>query len=517
MSLILAGLLSVNAQTSANETPTPLKSGYAHLVIKEALVWIPRYLGDLGTMELRSITDRIGYRGATSFQPPFLFPGSTPHFKPTAEQLKIPDPELKRLRLIHELRLAALEVQKRALDVVRSQRSGPHHHRANVNWRSDGVVKFADGNTQIFKLPSQSEIRDAVTGDEIESPIIFNLTRLSNAHNFTYADALSLWVHELGHKVRAQNPDFTLSEIDDLAIQIKFYFGKQHRWSEPNEDGLQFLTIDGPSRYRRQEEGYPPYPIFPGQMPSALFIKQGDSYFDLGDSIDFQLDMRVSKHQNHYEQVRVFKNFSWISKSEFILDIDTYVMPGDYNKPQFQTDIGGPYPKRVVGTIDPTTFQIHVHEYQTVDPLPERAWDAAVEFEHIKWEKNGNFIILAKIHTRTERFFFAPTYPDDHNLKLLLQSGAQTQRVPVYMKAIPLHADGWGDMPEDAYKKERSLQIELKGNFTDLNMKSPIVTGVIARFLKLGINYPETWDESMKLVIAQKPLAFTTPCESSLL
>lgn len=63
------------------------------------------------------------------------------------------------------------------------------------------VVGFKPGSDPVFQLHDGQPARTAVTGNEADSPIYFNLDVINNADLFSMSKAFDVLVHELGHKI----------------------------------------------------------------------------------------------------------------------------------------------------------------------------------------------------------------------------------------------------------------------------------------------------------------------------
>lgn len=108
------------------------------------------------------------------------------------------------------------------------------------------IVQFADGGDPIFDLKPGQPARMAVTGDSQTSPIYFNRGLTSDPNQFTYGNAITLWLHEFGHKIKIWYPDVTQDTIDLLADNIGNHFGKLAQIRNlPGLTGeVKLLTID---------------------------------------------------------------------------------------------------------------------------------------------------------------------------------------------------------------------------------------------------------------------------------
>lgn len=80
------------------------------------------------------------------------------------------------------------------------------------------LIQFADGSDPIFQLKPGEPPRSAVTGTAMDSKIIFNRSIINDPTQFSFAKAMSLMIHELGHKIKSKNEQF---EIDKVAATIE--------------------------------------------------------------------------------------------------------------------------------------------------------------------------------------------------------------------------------------------------------------------------------------------------------
>ncbi len=498
--LCVNGLLASAAQPSKNSKKAlPKTELYAEVIMRTALVWLPSYI------ESRSSSERILNKMA-----PDRFP-LDPKVQENWERLSE----------------VAVAVQKLALDEpqyilsyvpkIPTQENDRFNNAVSYrfSWRPNGIVQFLKGDSPLFHLKNHAEIRDAVTGDEIDSAIVFNSTRLSDPAKFSYADALRLWIHELGHKVRAKWPDVKTSEIDQLAVSLSRHFGGQSLFSEPNQKGERVFVINGPPQdypLGRLQTSLFKYHL--SQKPLAIYLESKGGLINLGDTLEVKMNESKRPHVNHFEIERAVYSVQWKTEDTLEFSMNIQREPENYLR-YLQTDLGGPHRRRVLvklhrGSAEP----VELLSADPMAPVLQRATDASAKILSLEVNSNRRISGEIEITTHTEKFFHAPGYPTSE-AELLVWAHGRSFRIDVEMTAMD-DSLGWHGMPAEVYKKTLVKRARLEGELPSEIDSDFDVEGLISRFLVLGQNYVETWEESMKLTPFDNPMTLTVSCENLL-
>lgn len=157
-------------------------------------------------------------------------------------------PEEKR-KLLHNLYRLAIEVNERI-------------------YKGEELVFFKDGSDPIFQLSPEEPSRTAVTGTSIDTPVYFNLSRINDHDIFRYENAVSLWIHELGHKI---DPKPAQSEIDAFAAELASFYSDRDQFYSL-EGGLHLFVIQ--HHYNSQR----PMWEIPSTPPSVAVVRDGLYY-----------------------------------------------------------------------------------------------------------------------------------------------------------------------------------------------------------------------------------------------
>lgn len=441
----------------APQAPAEALNSPGEILLRQSLIWLPAYLAKR--------EEDLKYFGKT-----------------------------EKAGLFRRLRKAALAVRELALD------PNPAVHEDDLvtyglPWREPGLVRFLPESSGAFRLPHETHIRDAVTGDAEDSEILFNRDRIAG---LAFGDALRLWVHEVGHKVRAADPSVTQEAVDEAAAEIARLFAGQSYWSERGPAGSRLLVTNGvpytsPVTFQ-QGFGY-----LNSRHPSYLVLEAEGRFYDVSAGFDAELDEFRTPYTTHWETVRWIRNVRWLAADEAVLDMETFRFPKNLSR-YLQTDLGGPF--RKLAHVRFSGGKIEVLTYKEAWPLPQVADDASVSFRDLKVE-DGKITGYLDLHVRTERFHHAASYPD-HEAYLLVYANGQSLRVPVNVRAIDYRV--WGRLPGEIHKQELTKPGRMEAAWPEGAGDELEITGVIDRFFVLGSGWPDFPRDSYKLVTAAEPV-----------
>jgi len=374
----------------------------------------------------------------------------------------------------------------------------------NHRWKAGSIVRFLPQASGVFDLPGAPAPRFAVTGDALDSPIIFNLDRISRPDSFGFEQAVRLWIHELGHKV---NLDKTKS--DQIAAEV----GRRFGWQGTFENGL--LLLNGtPFQTAALTPVSPVEKYFQIRTPNRVAVIHGNRLLDITVPLNAGIDSTIPPHKNYVEFTRIVTKSKKLGENHFSAEVRAFRQPRRQNQYALtDTSIGGSvryhleFRVQVLGG-EP---RVEVLRYEQARKILNVVPDAGLEILSLHREGRGISGRLA-IKVTTENYHHGASYPVHRRAALLLKSGDRDIEVP-----LEIHADlrdrGWGSMPGEIHRTETVKH----GNFTgELPADWPRdfeVTGMVDEFFGMGAY--TTYAPIPMILTMDKP--FKTGCEDDLL
>lgn len=401
----------------------------------------------------------------------------------------------------------AHEVSRRAYSPEYYRREGSPFTHAKL--KDHKLIQFRPGGHRDFNLHDGEPPRMAVTGNEPGDPVIFNLGRISDPRQFTYGDAIALWIHELGHKIKSKVPDLTQQEIDSWGAMIAKWYGKQGQLYETG--GLTFFVLNPVPYTNEGTTFFEPFGGFPNRITSVFAAVEGDKLTDLSGLLEDALDSDPRRHPRYYETRRQLLNVSAAKSTgkeiELAFELRTSRHPVNLNQ-YLMSEIGINYHRsaRVRFTRDWKSAALlsYVHE-----PLPRPLiMDAAAEIGALGVSTDKQRITgRIRIHLQNQTHFHAASYPTSHLTVLGLLDG-EPVRLEADLRYVMTREIGF--MPGEAYKKPFTKEASLSIDISHLSGKRLELTAIIDRFFTLG----EGWtppEEELKRVRLQDVIELELP------
>ncbi len=410
-------------------------------------------------------------------------------------------PPKDRIEVIGALREAANSIIKSSVSEQIHRRPG--WLVSTHDFKPESVVRFQHEASGVFNLPDAPAPRFAVTGDAIDSPVIFNLDRISDPRKFGFAQALRLWIHELGHKVI-----FDKSITDKIAAAFGREFGAQVVF----ENSL--LLFNGtPFKLPGRDFFSPVQGLGPMRKWNRLAVIHGGRLNDLTTEFNDQLDRLARPLANHYEMDRILVNSKVLSPGHFTVDVLVFRKP-KREEQYMVTDLGGPHRFTAEFKIDFSNSQprLEVLNYAEMRRQLKRLNEAGLEILKIEVQ-DGKIQGRLRLRLFTEKYFHAAGYPIHDRSRLILKSGTNTVEVPLDLRA-DMRDPGWGGMPAEIYTKETVKHGNFSGELPPGWPAEFEVIGLVDEFfgmgpLAVGYAFP-------MLVSMDRPFHFSN-CEPSLL
>lgn len=359
---------------------------------------------------------------------------------------------------------------------------------------------FRQGNDPIFVLNPAEAPRRAVTRNGMNEPVYFNLDRISDFNTFTYADALALWIHELGHKVKIAYPHLKLTqdEIDQAGSALGKYFAALMRVHEAG--GFKILTLlpipqaEEGSLYRG--------PVRRLRYPTTFAVLHNGHWLDFSVEFEKQLDALKSPHVKYMETVRRVLNVLKLKESgediELRLELRTArhvdMVPDGVPVPITQM---GPNHFRSVRLKVPRDFSKLEFSRYIDEPYPnELIHDGQIDLGAIRISTDRKTLFGDyKLILQNQTHFHAAGYPSSYAKLLALLDGEPVQlevRVAWRMR----------DYPPDAFKKETVKFGTFSLDISELQGKELEIIGVIERFFTHG-RYTSPNEEFKRLRLSE--------------
>lgn len=436
LSLVIVAILGFAHNVCADPQPT---DKYGEFIIQYALLWLPEYL------------------------------------RQTYEQT---DPFLEEMARI------ASEIRK--VSITENPIPKPNFYEFYYTWRSGSLVKFLPESSGEFKIPGSPTNRVAVTGDAMDSEILFNLDKISDRTQFSYEDALALWVHEIGHKYKAKR-NLTADErinvqakIDNLASAL----AKNYSRHAVVESGP-LLAFNG-SIYGHWERrsslivGY-----YESRLPNRLFYAQGNDLIDLSHVLNRELD-RFGPRVNSFQTMRRIREIQiWKTEGDVIYARIRYFVntrPLDPYKVHSNTDTSSHLP--FYADVIVRDGSIKVWRCHPDEPDLKRAEDAELELPYFEVKEDGTFRAEFHLTVSTNRYFHSSGFPASSNDKLLFLMNGNVVQVPIQMH-MNLEDQSWSKMPAEAYQTTMLKRARVGGKLPDGWRDGFQVIGYLGRFFDL--------------------------------
>ncbi len=385
--------------------------------------------------------------------------------------LKIPPQD--HIMVIRALREAAVKILKSSVHEDIVQRLGGVAARHHFTAKS--IVQFQREATGVFDLEGAPAPRYAVTGDAINSPIIFNLDRISNPQTFGYEQALRLWIHELSHKV-----NFDKALVDKTAADFGRLFGSQ---VELNNS---FMLFNGtPFQLPGSDLISPVHSHYPTRKWNRLAVIHNQRLQDLTEPFNAQLDQLARSTANFFEVDRIVQNLKVNAAGNFTADILTFRYPK--NQTQYMiTDLGGPHRFTVEIKMDYSAAEprIKVLSYGEVRRQLQRAPDAGLEILDLTTE--GSTIKgRLRIRVYTDQYWHGASYPTHYSARLLLKSGTNVSEVPLEIRAN-MSEKSWSSFPGEIFQTETLKHGRFSGELPRDWPAQFEVIGMVDEFFGMG-------------------------------
>ncbi|MGZ6479842.1 MAG: hypothetical protein ACXWQE_11095, partial [Bdellovibrionales bacterium] len=439
---------------------------YGPYIIEQSLIWLPHYLS-------AEQARRYGY-------PP----------------VKLTDSEQREFDKLAAFKRAADEVLSRAFKFS----FGEGVPTPTLITHSKDLVQFKPGGDPIFNLKPDEPARTAVTGSDLADPVTFNLGLISNPEQFTYGDALALWTHEIGHKVKIAMPSLTQQEIDELGAQVGRIYGraaKIHEW-----DAWKFLTI-APVPVIREGQMMWPFSALPMRVPSTFAVVQDGKFIDLSREFDRALDSAIRPGYNYIEKERRILNFQKLKDTtagaQFLIELRTVRTPKNMNA-YLSSDMGNNYFRVGVVEISKDLNSIQVLSYQEQPAPTELITDADAELlsPGISTDKT-KVTGVVRFYMKNETHFHALSYPTASFVLLGLLDG---RPIRIESDAAIRVTKEVGSMPNEIHKKPTMTEGRFSFELNGLEGEVLELTGIESRFFTLGqVTYPE--DERKRIRVRE--------------
>jgi hypothetical protein len=293
-------------------------------------------------------------------------------------------------------------------------------------------LQFSDDRNQ-FKLNPQEPERSAMTWDQIDKDVFINRHMVNSAdQNISFAEAIALSVHELGHKTTGFGLEKDQAAIDSLAAKLRFFIenqtttvkfqnGKLHviKFSKAPVDEWTEKTLNGIYQEVNVPPKYESLAAVDGEG-TIFFIETAKGIHDITPEIVNQISNR---NLTRVQASKAFdwKNLNWILGKAFeVNDYKNGKISINFSFDQFQMSVpfmngqspdprqydpwknaftnSPPYfykPERVSIDIDTASNKPNVLKMRLL-PLMFEDPTVKVEKIYVEWQKN-DFVAKYKI------------------------------------------------------------------------------------------------------------------------
>ena len=390
-------------------------------------------------------------------------------------------------RFLREMESIAREVRKLSIDETRIPKGDFNEN--HYSWKRNTLVQFLPESSGRFVIKGTPTMRVAVTGDAVDSKIIFNRDKISDRKQFTYEDAIVFWVHEIGHKYIARHKLWgekkreAQAKIDDLAS----YMGKRFARFAVVESGPLIAFNGAPYGHWRHDSSLI-YGLMHSREPNKLFVIDGDQLTDMTPVWDREMDRwTLSHYRNSWQMRRHIREIQiWGSNpGEIRARIRFYVNRRTLHemKSYLGTDMGVHFPH--VADILIRDGTVRVWNSREDRPDMKRAEDAEIELPYFKVDSDGYFVAELHMNLTTTHNHHAVVYPVNENAKLMFVVNGESKEVEVTTYAN-LNDKAWWKMPHELYKTPMFKRARLEGKMPAGWENGFEVVGMIDNFFALG-------------------------------
>ncbi len=376
-------------------------------------------------------------------------------------------------------------------------------------------IEFKQGGDDLFNLPGRPP-RMAVTGTSLGSKVIFNLGLISDPGRFGLNDALGLWVHELGHKLKAGR--FSQEEIDQAAAFVADHFINQMQIVEISD--LKFLVIN-PVPYKL--EGMSSTTAFPEMHKTVnpiLALLKDEHITDLGDELGKQLDTFAPPSSNRFESRRAVTELVLLKDTQDEIDLMLELRTSRQIKDPFRSfsmdDFGTNFIRsaRLRLKKDLKAGRLEVIQYVDAPLWRPRIRDAEAEFVGPSISLDRRFLqFTLNLLLKNQTHFHAAGYPDSRFTVHALLDGE-----PIRLKAKVHYTETGriGAAPDEIHQQETFKRGRVTIDLFDVKGSELELIGMQDRFFTLGQGLEGSSEHEQKRVPLRSPLSVTLNCESSL-
>jgi hypothetical protein len=381
------------------------------------------------------------------------------------------------------------------------------------------LIQFRKGG-KIFELREGEPPRMAVTGFAITDPVIFNLNTINDPKIFSYGDAIALWIHELGHKVKDKLPDVTQQEIDEAAARVKGWFQSLSHIYKFGE--REILVINPVPAYLEGQLGIEPYLIWPNRISPTFAAIVPGGLEDLTPKLEAALDKKLIDrygpyYANSYEIGNLYHEIRRkilqvlpIKSSGDELNLRLELRTTRYQKNEKLYVITASGPNHFTSAnikLSHDLKKLEVERYINEPPPPPLVDDARAEVWDVAPTPEGGIQGRIKIESDNIKHYHATGYPTAY-IELLTLINGEPKRLEAKVTWSMRESQGLGLMPAETYQKTAlavgHFQVE-RGQFEgeksevgrilyDYGIGDDLHTddgdleilGVISRFFKLG-------------------------------
>lgn len=429
-------LVALSLQANAQET-------YAKLIVEQGLFWLPHYLEEEHDRQFGFDKDEI------------------------------PDDQKRKAEILDEFQRIATVINLKSYKVWYEVQNQKHRFA----WKD--IVQFREGGDKIFNLQEGEPARTAVTGTDEDSQIIFNLGLISNPEQFNFGEALALWTHEIGHKVRMKFPELTQKDIDELADRIGTVYGRAARIYEA--DKRKIFVLSPTSLLSNGKSCYPF--MMHGVIPMSFGVIENGVFRDLSEQFNHALNSAVPPYKAYLEHERWIYNLQPLPDGKILIELGTVRLPTDLTKYSSE-QIGGTFSKLGVLDLGHEFTSVTVERY--IDQVTPRPFitDADAEVEALTLSDDQNQVTgLIRFHMKNETHFHAMSYP---SLRFQLLGLLDGRPVRFEAQALLRMTKDVSAMPAEIYKRPTLVEGRLSFSTRDLQGNHLEITGVESRFFRLG-------------------------------
>lgn len=343
-------------------------------------------------------------------------------------------------------------------------------------------VLFRDGGDPIFDLKPGEPARMAVTDLPLDVPVYFNRGLLTE--NFTYTDAVTLWLHEFGHKIKTRFPKLTQDEIDMESKNLGRRYGSLGT----------FHTIDGQKVLIINPCGIEGSWMGGGSFTIAAV--KGGTAADVSGRLHAALDKAQPSYLRYTESQRRVMDLYEAEPGVWGFALRTGRLVKRQDLTHFESDIGGGHFMRALIAWP----SLEVKAYQPEDRPPPIIHDGIIHLVPESVQITQDTIAgRLEFELENQESFHAANFPWDTTEMIALVDGMPRRleiRLRYGMDNRKEDITWW--MPGEAYQKKQTYGAYFSIEAPQLAGHKVVLQSLISKFFRYG-DYDPAQDQMFQI------------------